>query len=153
MEFQDGILPQDKQPALRVTAMPADANASGDIFGGWIMAQVDVAGSIPAARRAKGRVVTVAVTEFLFKKPVFVGDVISCYADIVKVGRSSITVDVSVYATSLVPPDSTADGSRRAPIGIRNHGALEQATVKVTEAKVVYVAVDEQGSTRPLPPE
>src|SRR5512145_2947100 len=87
-----------KEPALRVIPLPADANHTGDIFGGWIMAQVDLAGSIPAVRLAKGRVATVAVNSFVFKQPVFVGDVVSFYAEVVKVGRTSITVDVQVYA-------------------------------------------------------
>jgi len=121
----------DRHPTLRLLAMPADANASGDIFGGWIMSQVDIAGAIEAMRRAKGRVVTVAVTEFTFKKPVFVGDLVSCYGEVVNVGRTSVTVDVAVYAER-----------------DRHHGQC----VKVTEAKVVYVAVDEHRSTRPVPP-
>src|SRR5512134_3581305 len=91
-------LPAGKEPVLRVVPEPADANYVGDIFGGWIMAKVDIAGSIPAVRRAKGRVATVAVNQFLFKQPVFVGDLVSFYAEIVKVGRTSITVDVTVYA-------------------------------------------------------
>lgn len=150
------LLPSNKQPVLRVAAMPADTNASGDIFGGWIMSQVDIAGSVVAARRAKGRVVTVAVTEFLFKKPVFVGDLISCYADVVKVGRTSVTVDVSVYATNFVPPVSSrlsAEKSRRTQQSELKHGTLEEASIKVTEARVVYVAVDENGVSRELPKE
>jgi acyl-CoA thioesterase YciA len=106
--------------------MPADANHTGDIFGGWIMAQVDLAGSIPAIRLAKGRVATVAVNSFTFKQPVFVGDVVSFYAEVVKVGRTSITVDVQVYA-------------QRRP--------EREETVKVTEALLTYVAVD--NSRRP----
>ena len=91
-------LPEGKEPTLRVVPMPADANQSGDIFGGWIMAQVDIAGSIPAIRRARGRVATVAVNSFQFKQPVLVGDVVSLYAEVVRVGRTSITVNVEVYA-------------------------------------------------------
>src|SRR6267143_4421005 len=91
-------LPHDKQPALRVVPMPSDANYTGDIFGGWIMSQVDVAGSIPALRLARGRIATVAVNSFTFKQPVLIGDLVSFYADIVRVGRTSITVDVEVYA-------------------------------------------------------
>jgi acyl-CoA thioesterase YciA len=150
----DQVLPLDKQPVLRVAAMPADTNQAGDIFGGWIMSQVDIAGSIEAQRRAKGRVVTVAVTEFLFKKPVYVGDLISCYAEIIKTGKTSITVDVSVYATNFVSPTSSATfmkGGRQAPNANMEHGTLEQATVKVTEARIVYVAVDDKGTPRPLP--
>ena len=114
-------LPEGKQPALRVVPMPADANHTGDIFGGWIMAQVDLAGSIPAMRLAQGRVATVAVNSFVFRQPVFVGDVVSFYADVVKVGRTSITVDVQVYA-------------QRRP--------EREQCVKVTEAMLTYVAVD-----------
>lgn len=111
----------DREPALRVVPMPADASHTGDIFGGWIMSQVDLAGSVPAMRLAKGRVATVAVNSFLFKKPVFVGDLVSFYADVVSVGRTSITVNVEVYAQRR--PD-------------------EQICVKVTEATLTYVAVD-----------
>ena len=114
-------LPVAKEPTLRVVPMPADANHTGDIFGGWIMAQVDLAGSIPAVRLAKGRVATVAVNSFVFKQPVFVGDVVSFYAEVVKVGRTSITVDVQVYA-------------QRRP--------EREEVVKVTEALLTYVAVD-----------
>jgi acyl-CoA thioesterase YciA len=120
------VLPVGREPTLRVVPMPADANHTGDIFGGWIMAQVDLAGSIPAIRLAKGRVATVAVNSFVFKQPVFVGDVVSFYAEVVKVGRTSITVDVQVYA-------------QRRP--------EREETVKVTEALLTYVAVD--NSRRP----
>ena len=113
-------------PALRVTPMPADANFHGDIFGGWIMSQVDIAGSVPASRRARGRIATVAVNSFVFKQPVFVGDIVSLYADVVRVGRTSITVSVEVYAQHRSAPD----------VG-----------VKVTEAVLTYVAVD--GNRRP----
>jgi acyl-CoA thioesterase YciA len=106
--------------------MPGDANQSGDIFGGWIMAQVDIAGSIPAMRLAKGRVATVAVNSFQFKQPVFVGDLVTFYAEAVRVGRTSITVNVEVYA-------------QRKP--------EREEIVKVTEATLTYVAVDE--SRRP----
>ncbi len=119
-------LPKDREPTLRVVPMPADASYSGDIFGGWIMSQVDIAGSIPAIRRAQGRVATVAVNSFLFKQPVFVGDLVSLYARIVKVGRTSITVNVEVYA-------------QRNPVN--------EECVKVTEATLTYVAVD--GDRRP----
>ncbi len=115
-------LPQGKEPTLRVVPMPADANHTGDIFGGWIMSQVDVAGSIPAIRMAQGRVATVAVNSFVFRQPVFVGDLVSFYAEVVKVGRTSITVDVEVY-------------SQRRP--------ENELCVKVTEATLTYVAVDE----------
>ncbi|SRR5258706_3446 len=112
-------LPQGKEPVLRMVPMPADANQHGDIFGGWIMAQVDIAGGVLAARRARGRVATVAVNSFQFKQPVFIGDVLSFYADIVRVGNTSITVNVEVYAQ-------------------RNPTDIE--TVKVTEATLTYVA-------------
>jgi acyl-CoA thioesterase YciA len=118
-------------PQLRVMPQPADANIYGDVFGGWIMAQVDLAGSIPAARRANGRVATVAVNSFVFKQPVFVGDLLSLYAHIVKVGDTSLTVNVEVYAE-------------------RNR--LRTEVVKVTEANLTYVATDESRRPRPLPP-
>src|SRR4030081_3881416 len=109
----------DKQPALRVVPMPADANQNGDIFGGWVMSQVDIAGSIPAARRARGRVATVAVNSFVFRQPVLIGDVVSFYAEIIREGRTSITVAVEVYA-------------QRNPTDV--------VCVKVTEASLTYVA-------------
>lgn len=117
----------NKEPTLRVIPMPADANHTGDIFGGWIMSQVDLAGSIPAVRLAQGRVATVAVNSFVFRQPVFVGDVVSFYAEVVKVGRTSITVDVEVY-------------SQRRP--------EKELCVKVTEATLTYVAVDENRQPR-----
>jgi acyl-CoA thioesterase YciA len=117
--------------SLRTVAMPADTNPAGDIFGGWIMSQVDIAGSIPAIELAKGRVATVAVNSFIFKQPVMIGDIVSFYASVVRMGRTSITVDVEVYAR------------RR---------ALEDV-VKVTEATLTYVAVDEQRRPRPVKPE
>ncbi len=119
----------DRQPTLRVVAMPADCSYTGDVFGGWIMAQVDIAGSIPAVHRARGRVATVAVNSFLFKQPLFMGDVVSFYAQIEKVGRTSITVEVEVYA-------------QRDP--------AMPVCVKVTEARLTYVAVDEQRKPRVL---
>src|SRR5215210_5794291 len=88
----------DEQPALRLVPMPSDANHTGDIFGGWIMSQVDIAGSVPAYRRARGRIATVAVNSFVFKQPVLIGDLVSFYARIERVGRTSITVDVEVFA-------------------------------------------------------
>ncbi|MFL9881063.1 acyl-CoA thioesterase [Herbaspirillum rhizosphaerae] len=124
-------LPVGKMPQLRVMPMPADANVYGDVFGGWIMAQVDIAGSLPATKRANGRVATIAVNSFLFKHPVFVGDLLSFYADIVKVGNTSITVNVEVYAE-------------------RNR--LQTEIVKVTEATLTYVATDEHRQPRALPP-
>jgi acyl-CoA thioesterase YciA len=123
-------LPMGKEPALRVVPMPSDANPNGDIFGGWIMSQVDIAGSIPAWRLARGRIATVAVNSFVFKQPVLVGDLVSFYADVVRVGNTSITVEVEVYA------------QRRS----------QNEAVKVTEAALTYVAVDEKGRPRPVNP-
>lgn len=124
------VLPQ-RQPTLRVVAMPSDANFVGDVFGGWLMGQVDLAGSIPALHRAKGRVATVAVNSFQFKQPVFIGDIVSFYAEIIKIGRTSITVDVAVY-------------SQRDP--------AKPTCVKVTEATLTYVAVTEDRKSREVPP-
>ena len=121
----------DRTPVLRVVPMPADVNQHGDIFGGWIMVQVDIAGSIPAAKRARGRVATVAVNSFAFKEPVMVGDVVTFFAQVARTGRTSITVDVEVYAT-------------------RN--PHEEVTVKVTEATLTYVAVGPDRRPRELPP-
>ena len=110
--------------------MPADANQHGDIFGGWVMSQVDIAGGMVAARLARGRVATVAVKEFVFKQPVQIGDVLSFYVEVLRVGRTSITVEVEVYAERR-PADPT--------------------TVKVTDATLTYVAVDREGRGRPVP--
>lgn len=119
----------DKEmPAIRVVAMPADANAAGDIFGGWIMSQVDIAGSVVAIRRAGGRIATVAVNSFEFHQPVFIGDLVSCYADVTRVGNTSLTVEVKVYAE-------------------RNR---VESPIKVTEAVLTYVAVDENRKPRPV---
>jgi acyl-CoA thioesterase YciA len=122
-------LPQ-KQPALRVMPMPADANQNGDIFGGWIMAQVDLAGGTAAGRVARGRIATVAVKEFIFKQPVLIGDVLSFFAEVVRVGNTSITVQVEVYA---------------------ERGPDDLKVVKVTEATLTYVAIDLNGRPRPVP--
>jgi acyl-CoA thioesterase YciA len=115
---------------LRVMPMPADANANGDIFGGWIMAQVDLAGAVLPARIAKGRIATVAVNEFVFKQPVSIGDLLSFYARVQRVGTTSVTVHVEVYA-------------ERDPANLR--------VVKVTEANITYVAIDSEGQPRKLP--
>ena len=123
-------LPAGRQPALRVMPMPADANQNGDIFGGWVMAQVDIAGGTVAARLARGRVATVAVREFTFKQPVQIGDLLSFYVDLEKIGNTSITVTVEVYA-------------ERRPESPR--------VVKVTEATLTYVAIDNTGQPRPVP--
>lgn len=124
------LLP-DKVPELRLPCMPADTNQGGSIFGGWIMSQVDIAGSIPASLRAKGNVVTRAVDSFEFKKPVFVGDILSCYAEVTGTGRSSVTVKVDVFAERSTKGDIEC--------------------IKVTEAQLVYVAIDEFGKPRKLP--
>jgi acyl-CoA thioesterase YciA len=116
-------------PALRVTPMPADLNAFGDVFGGWVMSQADIAGAIPAMRLARGRVATVAVNSFHFRQPISAGDIVSFYAEVVRVGTSSITVDVRVYAER--HPEN--------PI-----------IVKVTEAQLTYVALDAAGRKRPV---
>jgi acyl-CoA thioesterase YciA len=123
-------LPNDRIPSLRVVPMPADANHNGDIFGGWIMSQVDIAGGIVAGRLARGRVATVAVNEFVFKEPVQIGDVLSLYAQVVRIGNTSITVDVEVYA---------------------ERGREDTKVVKVTEAVLTYVAIDRGGRPRPVP--
>jgi acyl-CoA thioesterase YciA len=125
-------LPEGEQPVLRIVPMPADTNAHGTIFGGWVMSQVDVAGSVPAWERAQGRIVTVAVNSFVFREPVYVGDLVSFYARVLKVGRTSITVDVEVFAE-------------------RRHEGKKQV-VRVTEAQLTYVAVDEHRRPRPVPP-
>ena len=122
----------DREPALRVVPLPADVNQNGDIFGGWVMSQVDIAGSIPAAARARGRVATVAVNSFVFKQPVLVGDVVSFYTRVTRVGRTSITVDVEVFA-------------QRNPSDV--------ICVRVTEASLTYVAVGLDRRPRELPPE
>ena len=122
----------DREPTLRVVPLPADVNQHGDIFGGWVMSQVDIAGGVLAAQRARGRVATVAVNSFVFKQPVMVGDVVSFYAEIVRVGRTSITVDVEVFAW-------------------RNPTDL--VSLKVTEASLTYVAVGTDRRPRPVPVE
>ena len=125
-------LPENEQPVLRIVPMPADTNAHGTIFGGWVMSQVDIAGSIPAWARAEGPVVTVAVNSFVFKQPVFVGDLVSFYARVLKVGRTSVTVDVEVFAQ-------------------RNRTGGSREAVKVTEAQLTYVAVDDHRQPRSVP--
>lgn len=124
-------LPEGKEPVLRVMPMPADANHHGDIFGGWIMAQVDLAGGILAGRHARGRVATVAVNSFQFKQAVQIGDLLSFYAEIVRVGNTSITINVEVYAQ-------------------RNPEEIE--VVKVTEATLTYVATDKNRKPRKVTP-
>ena len=118
------------EPAIRVLAMPADTNPTGDIFGGWIMSQMDLAGGIVASRRARGRVVTVAMNAFEFHQPVFVGDLVSCYGRVVRVGRTSLTLHLEAYA------------ERAGETG---------EVVKVTEATATFVAVDAERRPRPVP--
>jgi acyl-CoA thioesterase YciA len=122
-------VPPDTEPALRAIAMPADANPHGDIFGGWILSQMDLAGGSVAARRAKGRTVTVAITGMTFHRPVFIGDVVTCYATIIKVGNTSITVKVESWV--------------RRGIG--------QELIEVTEGIFTYVAVGVDRRPCPVP--
>jgi acyl-CoA thioesterase YciA len=123
-------LPTDQELVLKVIPMPADCNANGDIFGGWVMAQVDLAGSVLPARYTLGRMATVAVNEFIFKQPVRVGDILSFFAKVSRIGRTSITVKVEVYAE-------------------RYH--TQGNYIKVTEASLTYVAIDDNGVPRPIP--
>jgi len=123
-------LPIHKELVLKVIPLPADSNANGDIFGGWVMAQVDLAGSVLPARHTRGRMATVAVKEFVFKQPVRVGDILSFYAEVTRIGRTSVTVDVEVYAE-------------------RFH--TQGQFVKVTQATLTYVAIDDHGRPRELP--
>ena len=123
-------LPTDQELVLKVIPMPGDSNANGDIFGGWVMAQVDLAGSVLPARYTQGRMATVAVNEFIFKQPVRVGDILSFFSKVVRIGRTSITVKVEVFAERF-----------------RNQGRY----IKVTEALVTYVAIDDAGKPREIP--
>jgi len=115
---------------LKVIPMPADCNPNGDIFGGWVMAQVDLAGSVLPARLAQGRIATVAVNQFIFKQPVRVGDILSFFATLTRIGNTSITVQVEVFAERF---------------------AAQGHYVKVTEASLTYVAIDDQGRPRQVP--
>lgn len=124
------VMPTDKELVLKVIPMPADSNANGDIFGGWVMAQVDLAGSVIPARIAKGRIATVAVNQFVFKQAVKIGDLLSFFAEVERVGTTSVTVKVEVYAQRMRQPE---------PV------------IKVTEANLTYVAIDMDGKPRPLP--
>ena len=123
-------LPTDQELVLKVIPMPGDCTANGDIFGGWVMAQVDLAGSVLPARYTQGRMATVAVNEFIFKQPVRVGDILSFFSKVVRIGRTSITVKVEVFAERF-----------------RNQGSY----IKVTEALVTYVAIDDAGKPREIP--
>jgi acyl-CoA thioesterase YciA len=122
-------LPTDQELVLKVIPMPGDCNANGDIFGGWVMAQVDLAGSVLPARYTQGRMATVAVNEFIFKQPVRVGDILSFFSKVSRVGRTSITVKVEVYAERY-----------------RSQGSY----TKVTEASLTYVAIDDKGRPQAL---
>jgi len=123
-------LPTDEKLVLKVIPMPRDVNANGDIFGGWVMAQVDMAGAVIAATYAAGRMATVAVNEFVFKQPVRVGDILSFFGKLVRIGRTSITVKIEVYA---------------------EHFNAQGSYTKVTEALLTYVALDENGKPREVP--
>lgn len=120
---------EEKTLALQIMPMPADANIHGDVFGGWIVAQADIAGAIPACQLAKGRVSTVAITNFVFKEPVYIGDLVTFYTKVTKIGNTSVTVDVEVY--------------------VRRHRFADEL-IKVTEATLVYVAIDENRKPRPV---
>jgi acyl-CoA thioesterase YciA len=122
--------PPDRTPAIRTIAMPADANSNGDIFGGWMMAQMDLAGGVAAMQRARGRIVTVAVEAMTFHLPVLVGDLVSCYAEIVRVGRTSLGVKIDAWVQR------------------RISGQME----RVTSGQFTYVAVDDKGRPRLVPP-
>ena len=135
MTEESTVLPRDREPVIRIIPMPQDTNPNGDIFGGWIMSQVDIAGSIVAVQRIKGRMATVAVNSFVFKKPVYVGDLVSVYGDIARVGNTSLTVSLEVFAER------------------RMIGEFTQEVVKVTEAEFTYVAIDENRRPRSIPPE
>ena len=123
--------PPDAPPVIRTITMPADANPSGDIFGGWLLAQMDLAAGNAAARRARGRVVTIAVDGMEFLRPVFVGDEVTLYASVERVGRTSMRIRVEAW--------------RRA--------RFEAARERVTEGVFTFVAIDEQRQPRPVPPE
>lgn len=116
--------------AIRTIAMPADTNASGDIFGGWLLSQMDLAGGITAWGRARGRVATIAVDGMTFHKPVHVGDVLCCYADLIRAGRTSLTYRIEAWVL---------------------RGAEDPNREKVTEGQFTFVAIDADGKPRPLP--
>jgi acyl-CoA thioesterase YciA len=123
-------LPLDRELVLKVIPMPADTNGNGDIFGGWVMAQVDLAGSVLPARYVRGRMATVAVNQFIFKQPVRVGDILSFFSNVTRIGNTSITVQVEVFAERF---------------------SSQGQYVKVTEASLTYVAIDDEGRPRPIP--
>lgn len=125
-----GKAPEGMELVLKVVPMPRDSNANGDIFGGWVMARIDQAGSVLATRIGRGRMATVAVNEIVFKQPVGVGDILSFYAVVKRIGNTSVTLDVEVYAEPFLKQGSF---------------------LKVTEATLTFVAIDEQGQPRPVP--
>ncbi|TNE38904.1 MAG: acyl-CoA thioesterase [Alphaproteobacteria bacterium] len=120
-----------RDPVIRTAPMPSDCNNNGDIFGGWVLSQMDIAGGVTAARRAKGRVATVAVEAMTFHQPIKVGDVVSIYGEIAKVGRTSIHVKL----TTIVERKMDAE------------------EIKVTEGTYIFVAIDDFGRPRPVPAE
>ena len=126
----ESALPEGRELVLKVIPMPADTNGNGDIFGGWVMAQVDLAGSVLPARYVRGRMATVAVNQFIFKQPVRVGDILSFFSHVTRVGNTSITVQVEVFAERF---------------------SSQGQYVKVTEASLTYVAIDKDGRPRPIP--
>ena len=123
-------LPTDKELVLKVIPMPGDTNGNGDIFGGWVMAQVDLAGSVLPARYTQGRMATVAVNEFVFKQPVRVGDILSFFSSVTRIGHTSVTVQVEVYAENF---------------------ERQGQYMKVTQALLTYVAIDDDGRPREIP--
>ena len=124
--------------AIRTLAMPGDANPNGDIFGGWVLSQMDIAGGITAFDRARGRVATVAVDAMTFHRPVYVGDVLCVYAEVTRVGRTSITVQLEAWA------------SRARRDGEESRSRAERRE-KVTEGRFTFVAIDNKGRPRPVP--
>jgi acyl-CoA thioesterase YciA len=130
----DSATPPQIEPAIRTITMPADANANGDIFGGWLLSQMDLAGASVAGRRSNSRVATVAITGMSFRRPVYIGDEISCYATVVKVGHTSLTVKVESWVR-------------------RSRGIGDDGAIAVTEGIFTYVAIGADGAPRPVPPE
>jgi len=135
MPEQTEFLPTDREPVIRIIPMPKDTNPNGDIFGGWIMSHADIAGSIVAVQRIRGRMATVAVHSFVFKKPVYVGDLVSIYGSIKRIGNTSLTVALEVFAER------------------RMIGEFTGKVVRVTEAEFTYVAIDENRQPRAIPSE
>ena len=135
-EIQDTCSIPEGSLVIRTMAMPKDTNANGDIFGGWIMSQMDIAGAILAKEVARGRTATVAVDTFKFLKPVKVGDVVCCYGRVIKIGNTSVTLELEVWVSPVLRV--TLENCPR---------------FKVTEANFTYVAIDDQGKKRPIPKE